>query len=241
MIPKIIHYVWLGNNPKSKLVQDCMESWEQILPDYQIMCWDENNFDIDSVPFVRQAYDKGLWAYASDYIRLHAVCTHGGIYLDTDVKVLQSLDPFLEHRAFLGWESPKFLGSFLIGAEAKHPWIEELLEYYNGRDLVVIPNVEMYTEKAKNHGMEHDETLHQVLPNDVHIYPQKNFCSRNYRWPKQDDYTLHYFDGNGYSIERSIWDKLHWRSIRKTAKHELRQVMGDESYNKMKSFFGMKK
>lgn len=117
-----------------------------------------------------------------DYICLHVAYNHGGIYLDTDVNVLQSLGQFLEHRAFLRWESLKALESFLIGTEAEHLWIAELLEDYNGCGLVIIANARMYTREAKGYGLEHDETIPQVLQSGVRIYPQKFLCFRNYRW-----------------------------------------------------------
>lgn len=240
VIPKIIHYVWLGGNKKPKLVQQCMKSWEKLLPEYQFICWDETKFDINSIKFVKQAYEKRLWAYASDYIRLHALYNYGGIYLDTDAKVLKPLNDFLDHRAFFGWENNKTIGSFIIGAEKKHPFILELLEYYHDRDLEIIPNVEMFTKKIKTYGIEHNSKIHQFIANDVHIYPQKTFCSRNYRFPADDAYTLHYFDGNGYGYQKTFWDKLHWRALRKNTKHELRQFIGIDKYNALKSFFGLK-
>lgn len=94
MIPKVIHFCWLSNEPYPDLIKKCIESWKEKLPDYAIKKWDTTNFDVTSVPFVKEAYECKKWAFAADYIRLHALYTEGGIYLDSDVRVLKSFDVF---------------------------------------------------------------------------------------------------------------------------------------------------
>jgi mannosyltransferase OCH1-like enzyme len=89
MIPKIIHYCWFGSNPKSLFIENCIASWIKYLPEYEIRCWSENDFDLDSVPFVKQAYQINKWAFVADYVRFIALYREGGIYMDTDVKVLR--------------------------------------------------------------------------------------------------------------------------------------------------------
>lgn len=100
MIPRKIHYVWLGNGPKPTSVQDCINSWKEKMPNYEIKCWNENNFDIQSVTWVKEAIQMKKWSLASDYIRHYALFTEGGIYMDTDVKVFKSFDPFLHWDFF---------------------------------------------------------------------------------------------------------------------------------------------
>ena len=100
MIPKIIHYVWVGNNPKPKDIKKCMKTWKKHLKDYKIIEWNESNFDISSHPFVKKAYEAKKWAYVSDYIRMYAIYNYGGIYLDTDVLVLENFDKFLNNKVF---------------------------------------------------------------------------------------------------------------------------------------------
>lgn len=104
MIPKRIHYVWLGNAPMPASVTDCIKSWKKHLPDYTIKCWNEKNFDLNSVPWVKEAIEKKKWSFASDYIRLYALYTEGGIYMDTDVKVFKNLDNFLQWDFFTSIE-----------------------------------------------------------------------------------------------------------------------------------------
>lgn len=100
MIPKIIHYCWLSNDPIPKKLQLCMNTWKEVLPDYKWMKWDLNTFDIDSILWTRQAYDKKKYAFAADYIRLYAIEKFGGIYLDMDVMVKKSFDAFLDYDFF---------------------------------------------------------------------------------------------------------------------------------------------
>ena len=101
-IPKIIHYCWFGGNPMPDSFQKCIDSWKQVMPEYEIVCWDESNFDLTSVPFVSEAAEMKKWAFVSDYVRLYALYYQGGIYLDTDVEIVQPLDRFLMHSFFSG-------------------------------------------------------------------------------------------------------------------------------------------
>ena len=145
MIPKIIHYVWLGNKPIPESMQQCMDSWKKILPDYEWMCWnDESIKQIDSV-FIREAIDENKWAFASDVVRLYAIYHYGGIYLDTDVKVYKSFDPLLNHHAFIGRENSmhiigkstvNHLTTYCFGAEKGNAFIERCLRYYDNRHFV---------------------------------------------------------------------------------------------------------
>ncbi|MEN7470513.1 glycosyltransferase family 32 protein, partial [Providencia stuartii] len=90
MIPKIIHYIWVGNNPKPQFVLDCIETWKQHLPDYEIMEWGNDCLETINNTYVNEAIKNKKWAFASDYIRLYALYNYGGIYLDSDVEVTQS-------------------------------------------------------------------------------------------------------------------------------------------------------
>ena len=134
-IPKIIHYVWVGNNEKPKDIKRCMETWKKHLKDYEIIEWNEKNFDIDSNKFVKEAYEARKWAYVSDYIRAYAIYNYGGIYLDTDVLVVESLDSLLDNRAFVGYENPQYPFTAVFGAEKNHPFIKDMLDYYDNKSF----------------------------------------------------------------------------------------------------------
>ena len=105
-IPHIIHYCWFGRNPKSELVLNCIESWKKYLPGYEIREWNEDNYDVTQVNFVKEAYENQKWAFVSDYVRFDVLYQFGGIYFDTDVELLKPIpEEILAKRAFTGFES----------------------------------------------------------------------------------------------------------------------------------------
>lgn len=130
MIPKIIHYCWFGHNAYPEKVKHCVESWRRFLPDYQFILWNEDTFDLNMAPFVRQAYDAQKFAFVSDYVRVYALKNYGGIYLDTDIEVLRAFDDLLEQRLVLGTDDSGYLTAFMA-AEPNHPYFAQLLEQYN--------------------------------------------------------------------------------------------------------------
>jgi hypothetical protein len=192
-----IHYCWLSGETKPVFIQSCIESWSRHMPDYEIVCWDTNKFDVDSVRFVKQAFEARKWAFAADYIRLHALYHHGGVYLDADVKVFKSFDPFLGHAAFSGVEfHPEMFqeslkrGSYaglgieaaVIGAEQHHPWIKCVLDSYESKEFIndpahlhsLIMSGIVADLSAKHFGFLY-QPVYQVLKDDVHLYPPDVF------------------------------------------------------------------
>ncbi len=167
MIPKIIHYCWFGGAPKSAFIKRCMQTWKKKLPDYKWKEWNESTFDINSVPFVREAYKAKKWAFVSDYVRLYALYTEGGIYMDTDVKVIKSFDEFLTYNFFSAHEKHPFfyepqnlsllnkdltlknpdimvegwaILSAIMGSVPRLPYIKECIEHYNNLRFDVVTN-----------------------------------------------------------------------------------------------------
>ena len=152
-IPKKIHWCWLSGDPLPPLVQDCIKSWKRVMPDYEIILWDMNRFDIYSIPFVEQACAARKWAFASDYIRWYALYTEGGIYLDSDVKVYRRLDKFLQHSAFSGSLyyygqdqngkiPPRYwIEAECLGAEKGHPWMKSCLDAYQDKEFQPVKGV----------------------------------------------------------------------------------------------------
>ena len=104
MIPKKIHYCWFGRGPMPELALKCLNSWKVNLPDYELIVWNEDSFDITTNQYVKEAYESRKFAFVTDYVRLYALYHYGGIYMDTDVEVLKPLDNFLNHKAFTGCE-----------------------------------------------------------------------------------------------------------------------------------------
>lgn len=220
-IPKIIHYVWMGKAPKTAFMQQCMDSWKKYLPDYKIVEWNEETFDIHSVPYTEQAYGCKKWAFVSDYVRLYALYTQGGVYMDTDVEVLQPLDRFLSHPAFSGFESQTDIPTGIMAAEKGNPWIKDLLDYYEGRDFIdanghmdLTTNVTVITKITEDkYGLVRNGQ-YQELNGCVCLYPKEVFCPFEYiqyRSKKERDAsitdntcTIHHFAGSW----QSPWIKL---------------------------------
>lgn len=139
MIPKILNYVWLGGKPLTPLAEECMESWKSAMPDWHVMRWDETNFDIAAAPlYVRQAYESRKYAFVSDYVRLWALEQYGGVYVDTDVKVMKSYEPLLNDTAFIGLEESKahLPGTCVMGCEAHCQWACDMLALYDDIEFV---------------------------------------------------------------------------------------------------------
>lgn len=197
MIPKKIHYVWVGGKKKPRDIKMCIKSWEKKLKDYEIIEWNEKNFDINSHPFTKSAYRAKKWAYVSDYIRMYAIYNEGGIYLDTDNLVLESLDKFLNDKAFVGFENKYYPYTAAFGAEKKHPFIKEVLNYYEGREFEFDTKDQT---KAVNTKIVSDILIkkfsckvnnkEQVLKEGIHVYPDYVLCN-----PSGESSVIHIFTG----------------------------------------------
>ena len=132
MIPKVIHYCWFGGNPFPDEYKKYMESWRKFCPDYEIIEWNESNYDVTKNKYMHEAYEAKKWAFVSDYARLDIIYNHGGIYLDTDVELIKSLDDLLINEAYMGFQDRIYVNTGLgFGAERGHETIKELRNYYN--------------------------------------------------------------------------------------------------------------
>lgn len=132
MIPKTIHYCWFGRGEKPKLAKKCIESWKKYCPDYKIIEWNEDNFDVEKYPYAKYCLENKKWAFLSDFVRLKVVCEHGGIYFDTDVELIQNIDELLKYEAFYGFEQDNYINSGLgFGSVANHKVIVTMLDQYN--------------------------------------------------------------------------------------------------------------
>ena len=197
-IPKIIHYCWFGGAPKPQSFIDCMASWTQVMPDYQLMCWDEKNSPIAECAFAQKAFDLKKWAFVSDYVRLYALYNYGGIYLDIDVIVYKRFDYFLQHAAFSGIEfhpdlfyrsmkKNKMTGlgiaTSVMGSIPSHPLVKICLDYYKDkhfeateRYMCDMVNTRIIPELFCPYGFQYIP-VYQQLEYDFHIYPPDVFSS----------------------------------------------------------------
>lgn len=197
MIPKKIHYVWVGGKEKPADIQRCMNTWKKHLQDYEIIEWSEKNFDIDSHPFTKSAYAAKKWAYVSDYIRAYAIYNEGGIYLDTDVLILEDFEKFLNDRAFVGYENPDYPFTAVFGAEKGHPFVKSILDYYEGREFEFDSNDQMKVVNTKSvsdiliqeYGCELGNKR-QTLREGIEVYTEDILCN-----PSKNSTSIHVFTG----------------------------------------------
>ena len=237
-IPKIIHYVWVGGKPKPDSVLKCIESWKKFCPDYEIKEWNESTFDINSNMFVKEAIENRKFAFASDYIRLYALWTEGGIYMDTDVELVKPLDEFLVHRAFSGFENAVWIPTAVMGAEKEHPWIKLLLSYYDGRHIAVngkldtTTNVQIISAQTRLfYDIKMNDT-YQELEDDLVFYPHDWFCPKNYVTEviesTENTHAIHHFAGSWTTNKNKTADKF---------VKFIRKLFGAKLFEKMKLKF----
>lgn len=137
MIPSVIHYCWFGGAPLPPAVEACIASWTAQCPDYAARRWDETCFDVRACRFAREAHAAGRWAFVSDYARLRIVHDHGGIYLDTDVELVKSLDALRGYDAFFGYQQDGTIATGLgFGATPGHPFVRALVDAYESRRFI---------------------------------------------------------------------------------------------------------
>jgi hypothetical protein len=233
-IPKKIHWCWLSDDPVPKKLQKCINSWKRIMPDYEIILWNKQRFDVNSVKFVNDAYLARKWAFAADYIRLHALYTEGGIYLDSDVKVFRRFDKFLQHSAFSSIEhhvgakawtnATKYGQSYnavqaaVIGAEKGNEWIKLCMEHYLSTEFKlredgsvnVDTSPDIFAHYAHIHyGFNYNEHYNhkQELKDGIVIYPQKVFASA-YTGATINSYALHLCNASWLKKPNSLLYKI---------------------------------
>jgi mannosyltransferase OCH1-like enzyme len=211
----MIHYCWLSKDPYPFEIERCILSWKEKLPDYEILLWDATKFDINSVQWVKEAYNEKKYAFAADYIRFYALYNYGGIYLDSDVEVVKPFDDLLDCQSFIGFEYSGLLEAAIIGAEKNCTWIKECLEWYS--------NQSFFDEKGKT-----KETVLPVIMSPIYetsfncelldrgivvnfnkhyLYPYDYFspkdCYRNKIIQTEPNYTIHHF--------KSAWLKKNYK------------------------------
>jgi hypothetical protein len=206
MIPKIIHYCWFGRGEKPALALKCIASWKKFCPDYEIKEWNEDNFDVNSNQYVKEAYEARKFAFVTDYVRLYAIYTDGGVYMDTDVEVLKSYDDFLHQRAFSGFETNGNVPTGMMAAEKGSRWAKDLLGEYNDRNFVkpdgsfdMTTNTTAITNYMLSKGLVLNNT-YQEFEGLCAMYPAEYFCPKDHRTGKikctKKTVCIHHFAGS---------------------------------------------
>lgn len=201
MIPKIIHYTWFSDEPFSESIESCLQTWRKHLSDYDFVLWDIKKIKNIDNKFLDQALSEKKWAFASDYVRLYAVYHYGGIYLDTDVKVVKNFDGLLKNTCFIGRESSfhlvgkevvSFLTSHCFGAEAQNKFIEDCLLYYDDRNFISSTNQNLPRSLRLN------MTLLPYIQAEIAVNKGWNwnyFSDSEYMTDEMIIYPANYFDG----------------------------------------------
>ena len=253
-IPKTIHYCWFGRNPKPKLAKKCIKSWKKHCPEYEIIEWNEDNFDISSCPlYVRQAYEAQKWAFVTDYVRLKVIYDNGGIYLDTDVQLIKSLDGLLKFDAYFGFEDGNHISTGLgFGAIKNNPIVQEIMDDYNDINFILadgtydlLPCPVRNTNIFLRHGLIQNNTF-QII-NNCAVLPSDYLCPIEYETGKKNitDNTLsiHHFSASWQAKEVK---KQHEGEIKRIKHNNLvhdikhfpnfimKKIMGNDNYNKLK-------
>ena len=207
MIPKVIHYCWFGRNPLPKLAVKCIESWKKFLPDYEIKEWNEDNFDVNMIPYTKEAYEAKKYAFVSDYARFWILYNYGGLYFDTDVEVIKNMDDIIARGPFMGCES-KITTHYINGAinpglgfagEAKMPIMGELINLYNRLHFSVNgvlnqKTILAYTTEAFiRNGLKIEDGIQECC--GFTIYPPNYFNPMNKKRIEITDntYTIHHY------------------------------------------------
>lgn len=205
MIPKIIHYCWFGGKPLPKLAQECIESWRKFMPEYEIKQWDESNFDVNKIPYTREAYRQGKYAYVSDYARFEIIYNYGGVYFDTDVEVIRPMEDIVERGCFMGFEqdpdgentpgryAPRYCFDVSLGLgfgmTPQHPFMKEMIDLYRGMEFQPIPKGDIawyktivaYTTEMlmkQNPPLVNKKEI-QMVGDGIWVYPSEYFAPIN--------------------------------------------------------------
>lgn len=232
-IPKKIHYIWIGGNPKPQIVLDCIESWKKYMPDYEIIEWNEDNYDVNKNDYMRQAYAHKKWAFVSDYMRFDILYNYGGIYVDTDVEFIKKIpDDILIHESFTGMESAGSVNPGLIyGCKPGDSMAKAMIESYQ----ISIFNVEnpitvnvRITNILMAYGFEQNDKF-QII-NGLAIYPAEFFCGYDQDvkeiYITKDTISVHHYAGT--------WTK---RTKKQVARTYLKKIFGVEGYRKILMFY----
>ncbi len=247
MIDKTIHYCWFGKQPLSDEVQQCIESWKRYVPDYEIILWNEDNYDVHKIPYTSQAYNAEKYAFVSDYARLDIVYHHGGIYLDTDVELIKSLDDLLSNTCFLGCELVGRVATGLgFGTVKNHWFVKENMKRYENMDFLLPNNsynmttcVSITTQLLHDYGLIKTNEIQQIQ--DITIYPQEYFCpfdiSTNTLTITDNTYSIHHYESSWYSD-----NKYAKKMMKFSMKYKIKlrifvdKVFGDGVYDRIKKY-----
>ena len=202
-IPKVIHYCWFGKGKMPALSEKCIKSWKKYCPEYKIVCWNEDNFNVNENRYVKEAYEAGKWAFVSDYVRLKVLYEQGGIYLDTDVELIKPLDSLIQEHGFIGFETSGTLSTGLgFACEKGNELVGAILKDYDDISFVLpdgtfdlTPCPDRNTKTLIELGL--DIGIKDQVFMDMHLLPEEFLCPVNYYTGKKtitkNTYSIHHY------------------------------------------------
>ena len=217
-IPKIIHYIWFGDKQIPENIQQYINNWNEKLPNYKFILWNETNFDLKKAPlYVQQAYENKKFAFVADYVRLYALYNYGGIYLDTDVEVVKSFDELLDNEFFVGREDAVYVSTSIIGATKNNAIVKDLLDIYQNKKFIMddgsfdlSTNVEMISKYLKEN-YDYDFVNNEQYFGECTIYKREYFSPKNYLTNKviktDESFSIHHFDGSWANQSKNKFKK----------------------------------
>lgn len=221
MIPKVIHYCWFGHNPLPELAVKCIASWKKFLPEYEIKEWNEDNFDVNIIPYTAEAYQAKKYAFVSDYARFWILYHYGGIYFDTDVEIIKPMDDIIARGPFMGCEneasdshSACVAPGLGIGVNPGLDIYKEILDIYSKLNFIKedgslnMKTVVSYTtELLYKHGLKNTNEIQECA--GIWIYPKEYFCPIDYVTRKcictQKTYTIHHYTASWFGKKEKLY------------------------------------
>lgn len=215
-IPKKIHYCWFGNGEISQKDKACIESWKKYCPDYEIIQWNEKNYNLNKNKYMSEAYKNKKWGFVPDYARFDIIYNEGGIYLDTDVEILKSFDDLLANKAFMGFEEGNYVnGGIGFGAEKGNVVMKSIRDVYinlsfykeNGK-LNLLPSPYYITKYLESIGLIRNNNMQQL--EGVSIFPMEYFSPKEFSTDKiiitRNTYSIHHYNGSWFTKgEKRQW------------------------------------
>lgn len=225
MINKKIHYCWFGRNPLPKLAVKCISSWKKYLPDYEIIEWNEDNFDVNMIPYTKEAYQAKKYAFVSDYARFWILYNYGGLYFDTDVEIIKPIDDIISKGAFMGCEMEANANIKMVpvapglglGCNSGLELYKQLLNIYDTLHFINKDGslnqktiVDYTTELLVKFGLKNINEIQHIA--NIWIYPKEYFCPIDYKTNKciitEKTRSIHHYAASWYSVGDKIKYKI---------------------------------
>ena len=257
MIPRKIHYCWFGGNPLPKTVRKCIDSWRKYCVDYEIIEWNESNYDLTRNQYMLDAYREKKWGFVPDFARADIIFTHGGIYLDTDVQIIKCFDSLLDCNSFFGFEDDN-TGEYFVNlghgfaAEKGNELVKKIvdsyqkLSFYNeDGSMNLIPSPQLNSIEFLKFGFQMNNQLQEIDGNI--LYPGDFFDPKNFGTGKltisDNTYSIHHYDASWFDEDKKEQLQENWKQYKKSERIDklvhlpnrlLMYILGQEKYRKFK-------